>query len=63
MTEHAIRRLLREVPDHEQAERAVMSEILNRLDYDEIAEKVVDTWEDEILNVAADLIAEEILPF
>ena len=63
MTKEAMRRLIQDAYSMSRAEEAICEELARRLDYEAIAETIVDLYESELMELAADIIAEEVLPF
>jgi histone H3/H4 len=63
MTKDAMRRLVREAIDTTEVENSLIEIIQEHLDIDEIAQKIWENWESELTEAAAEVAAEEILPF
>ncbi len=63
MTKEAMRRLVREAIDTTEVENSLIVIIQEHLDIDEIAQKIWRNWESELTEAAAEVAAEEILPF
>lgn len=63
MTKEAMRRLIQDAYSMSRAEEAICEELAQRLDYAAIAETIVDRYESEFMELATDIIAEEVLPF
>lgn len=63
MTREVMRRLIKEAYSMTEAEEAIGAEIATRIDYATIAELIVDQYEDELAELVASIIAEEILLF
>lgn len=63
MTKEAMRRLIQTAYCMRAAEEAICYELAMRLDYAALAETIVDRYESELMELAADIIAEEVLPF
>jgi hypothetical protein len=63
MTKEVMRRLVRECLDLDQVEEHLKEIIQQELNYPAIARKIWETWQDELLEEAAKMTAEELLPF
>jgi hypothetical protein len=63
MTKEAMRRLAREAIDTTEVENSLIEIIREHLDVDEVARRIWANWEDELTEAAAEVVAEEILPF
>ena len=63
MTNQAIRRLVENAINLSAVEEALIEIISVNLDHEAIAQEIWATWEDEITTKAAEIAAEEILPF
>ena len=63
MTKEALRRLILEAVDSEFLEEAVKEEIAENLDYEAIAHQIYRSNEQEICDMAAEVLADQFLPF
>lgn len=63
MTDQVIRKLVSEALNLSYIEERLVEIIGENLDQEAIAQEIWDTWEDEITAKAAEVAAEEILPF
>jgi dihydroneopterin aldolase len=63
MTKDGMRRLISEVFDLNEAEEALKEAIAESLDYQAIAEHIVAIYEPELLELAAEAVADNLLPF
>jgi hypothetical protein len=63
MTDQVIRKLLEEALNLSYIEERLVEIIGDNLDQEAIAQDIWDAWEDEITAKAAEVAAEEILPF
>lgn len=63
MTEEAMRKLVEEALNLTEIEEHLIRIIAQNLDPEAVAQEIWDTWEDELTSKAAEVAAEEILPF
>ena len=63
MTKQVIRKLVEEAMNVRAVEEALVEIISEELDPRGVARVIWDQWEDEIIEAAAEVAAEEILPF
>ena len=63
MTNQVMRRLIEEALNLSAVEEALKEIIENKLDPAAVAQEIWDTWQDELTTVAAEVAAEDLLPF
>lgn len=63
MTEQVMRKLIGDALNISAIEEELVEIIRDNLDPEAIAKEIWDTWQDEIIEQAAQVAAEEFLPF
>ena len=63
MTTADMRRQVAKAIDPELLEEALTVVVANNIDYMALAKEIWDTWEDEFINQAAQVITEDLFPF